>query len=75
MTALQAEQEDNRRIQQAREAIAYAQEKEAEARKVLGQAEQTTKRMREKFEALFAECEKRAVERRKSGQIENSSCY
>lgn len=75
MTPHQAEQQDNDRLRKSADSLEYAKQKENEARKALAEAVERTKRMKEKHEALFAECEKRAGERRKNGQIPNSSQY
>jgi hypothetical protein len=64
-----SEQEDNLRLKKAQEHVAYCRSAEAEARAALASAVESTKRAKEKHEALFAECEKRAVARRKSGQV------
>lgn len=70
-----AEAEDNLRLKRAQEQITYCREKENEARRLLAEATESSKRAKEKYEALFAECEKRAVARRKSGQIIVSPSY
>ena len=70
-----AEAEDNLRLKRAHEALAHYRLKEGEARRALADAEGSTKRAKEKLDTLFVECEKRACERRKSGQIEVNSGY
>lgn len=74
-SAQTAEEEDNFRLRKASEFLAYCREKENQARRDLGQAVETTKRAKEKHETIFAECQARAVERRKSGQIINNPGY
>jgi hypothetical protein len=74
-SALKAEEEDNVRLRKAREYVAHSKDAEDRARVELARAATQTKRAREKFETLFAECQERAVARRKSGQIVNSSNY
>lgn len=74
-SAQQAEQQDNDRLRKARESVEYAKNKANEARRALADAVESEKRAKEKFNALFEECEKRAGERRKAGLIENSRNY
>ena len=69
--ALAEEQEDNRRLEKMREALASYREAENEARRALARAMEATKTVKEKHDTLFAENEKRAIERRKSGRITN----
>lgn len=70
-----AEHDDSLRLRRSEQALAAYREQESNARRALNDAVTSTKRAKEKHEALFAECEKRACERRKSGQIENSCQY
>lgn len=65
----QSEQEDNFRLKKAQENVAHCRNAETEARAALHSASESTKRAKEKYDSLFAECESRAVARRKSGQI------
>ena len=75
MTALQSEAEDNARLRKASESVEYYKQAEGNALRALADARSSLARAREKYAALFAECEKRAGERRKSGQIENTAGY
>lgn len=72
MSAIQSEEEDNFRLRKAVEFLTHCRTAEGDARRVLAEAIERTKRAKEKHEALFAECEARAVSRRKSGQIINT---
>ena len=74
-TAQQAEHDDNLRLRRSEQAVAAYREQENNARCALAEATASTKRAKEKHDALFAECEKRACARRNSGQIETSSPY
>ncbi len=70
MTAHESEKEDNIRLRKAAEFITHCREDENRLRVELTQAIERSKRAKEKHETLFAECEKRAVERRKAGLIQ-----
>lgn len=72
---MNAEQEDNFRLRKADEFLAHCKEVENQARAALARAEVGTKAARARYETFFTECEARAVARRKSGLIVNSSCY
>lgn len=61
-----SEAEDNLRLRRASEALAYYREAENQVRRDLAGAVEQTKRAKEKYEAMFAECEARAVARRKA---------
>lgn len=74
-SAQQAEHDDNLRLRRSEQALAAYREQENAARRALNEAIEATKRAKEKYEALFAECEKRACERRRSGQIECVAGY
>lgn len=69
MSTNKAEQDDNFRLAKAKEHLAFCREAETQARAALASAIESSKRAKEKFETLFDECEKRAVARRKAGQI------
>lgn len=71
----QAEQEDNFRLKKAREFLAHCRTKENEARVTLAQAVESSKRAKERFESLFVECDRRAVERRERGEVFNNPGY
>ena len=73
--AMQNEQEDNNRLRKADEFVAYCQQAETDAIKALAEARKQLTLAREKKSALFQECEKRAVARRKSGEIEMVAGY
>lgn len=75
ISAMKAEQDDSLRLRRAEQALAAYRQQENDARRALADAVAATKRAKEKYEALFAECEQRAGERRRSGLIVNSSCY
>lgn len=75
MTAYQAEAEDNARLARAREELAKYRNAENEARKALALAVESTRKAKEKHDALFEECQKRAVDRRKAGLIVNNPGY
>jgi hypothetical protein len=64
-----SEQEDNFRLEKAKEFLAYCRNAETQARIALASAVESSKRAKEKYETLFEECQKRAVARRKSGQV------
>lgn len=66
-----AEQEDNNRLRKADEFVTYCQQAETDAIKALVDAGKRLSIAREKKSILFQECEKRAVNRRKNGQIES----
>lgn len=53
------------RLRRAKEALAYASEKESEARRILRSAEESSRVAKEKYEALFLEEEQAEVGRRK----------
>lgn len=72
---MSTEEEDNLRIRKANEFLAHCREVENEARRELMRAIEQTKRAKEKYEALFAECETRACARRKAGLIEVNPGY
>lgn len=74
-SAQQAEHDDNLRLRRSEQALAAYREQESAARRALNDAMASTKRAKEKHEALFAECEKRACERRKAGLIEVTAGY
>lgn len=69
MTALQSEQEDNFRLHNRQAHLDFCRNAENEARIALARAVEATRRAKEKHEAMFEECQNRAVARRKSGQI------
>lgn len=52
------------RLRRAKEALAYAADKESEARRVLRSAEESRRVAKEKYEALFVEEEQAEVARR-----------
>ena len=54
------------RLRRAKEALAYAVEKESEARSTLRGAEESRRVAKEKYEALFLEEEQAEVGRRKT---------
>ena len=54
------------RLRRAKEALAYAVDKESEARRVLRSAEESRRVAKEKYEALFLEEEQAEVGRRKA---------
>jgi hypothetical protein len=60
------ETENQIRLRRAKEALANWREVEAEARRALTEAMESTKRAKEKYEELFANEEKAEVERRKA---------
>jgi hypothetical protein len=66
---MNSEDEDNIRLRKASEFIAHCRESENQARRELNAATERTKYAREKHATLFAECEARAVARRKAGLI------
>lgn len=68
-TPQQAEEQDKTRVRRAKESLEYYRRAESDAREALNRAVQSTQTIKEKYEAVFAECEARAVARRKSGQI------
>ena len=59
-----AEQEDKFRMKKAEEFVAYCQNAENEARRVLAEYSDRTKRAREKLSTLFQEVEARTVKRK-----------
>lgn len=63
------EQDDNFCLKKALDHVAFCRTAESEARAKLFASVEGTKRAKEKYEALFAQCEERAVARRKSGQV------
>lgn len=69
------EEEDNFHLRKAAEFLAHCRETENQARRELARAVEQTKRAKEKHEALFIECEKRAVARRKAGLIPLNTGY
>jgi hypothetical protein len=71
MTAPQSEQEDALRLRKADEFLTYCREAENTARRELARATEQTKRAKDKYETLFAECEARACARRSAGLIHN----
>lgn len=75
ITAIKSEQEDAFRLRKAQEFLAHCRTVEDEARRALREAIEATARAKSKHEALFVECESRAVARRKSGQITVTSGY
>lgn len=70
-----AEQEDQDRVRKANEFLTYCREAEDQARNSLYQATTRTKRAKEKFEQIFAECEARMVARRKAGLVTVTAGY
>ena len=54
------------RLRRAKEALAYAVDKESEARRVLRSAEESRRVAKEKYETLFLEEEQAEVSRRKA---------
>ena len=74
-TAIQAESQDTEMLRNAEKALEYARQKESEARAALRDATATTKTLKEKYERQFAECEQRAIARRKAGLIEVGAGY
>lgn len=74
-SAAQSEALDNSRLRNATDFLAHSKEAEAKARKELNRAIEHTRLARANYETKFAECEKRAVERRKAGQIEVLAGY
>lgn len=73
--AQQAEHDDNLRLRRAEQALAAYREQENQARRALYEATESTKRAKEKYEALFMECEQCACARRDAGLIPNSAHY
>lgn len=73
--AMKAEQEDNARLRKSEDAINYYRQKEADALRELASVRASLKSAREKHEALFAECQKRACDRRDTGLIVNVAGY
>lgn len=69
MNANSLEQEDNFRLRKADEFLTHCREAESQARIDLARAIEQTKFARNRHETLFAECERRAVARRKAGLI------
>lgn len=63
---MQTETEEQTRLRRAKDAIAYCQASETEARKALSAAMESTKRAREKYEELFLAAENREVTRRRA---------
>lgn len=72
MTAYESEAADNLRLKRAAEHVAYCRDAENRARVALADAVKSLARAREKHEAQFAECERRACERRATGLIFNT---
>lgn len=62
---MNTEAEDNFRLKKAAEFLAHCRERENQARKALASAAESTRRAKEKHDALFIECEAQACERRK----------
>lgn len=75
MTALESENADAIRLRKAVEFMNHCREAENQARRDLAEAVKRSAFAKQKHETLFAECEERAGQRRRSGQIENSSQY
>ena len=73
--AQHAENQDSARLRKSEEAINYYRQKEAEALRELAIIRASLKSSREKHEALFAECQKRACDRRDAGLIVNTVGY
>ena len=73
--AIQAESQDTKMLRNAEKALDHARQKENEARAALRDATATTKILKEKYLRKFAECEQRAVARRKAGLIEVTAGY
>lgn len=69
MTPTESEQRDNLLLRRAQEFLEHCREAENQARRELAGAIEQNKRAKEKYEALFAECEGRACARRKAGLI------
>ena len=69
------EHDDNFRLTKAKQHLEYTRSAEVAAIKSLNDAREASKRAKEKYEALFTECEQRAVARRKSGKVIVSSQY
>lgn len=63
---MSAESDDIFRLKKAAEFLASCKQKEGQARCALFEAQSDTRRAKEKYETLFLECEKRALERNKS---------
>ena len=61
------ETEHQTRLRMAKQSIVACQDAEAEARKVLASATESTKRAREKYEELFMAEEKRECARKMNG--------
>lgn len=62
-------EEDAFRLRKAAEFLAHCRDAENQARWELAQAVDQTKRAKEKHDALFLECEARAVARIKAGFV------
>ena len=75
MKITKEEQDDNFRLKNAKDHLAFARDAETQARAAFNAAVEDSKGAKERYENLFDECEKRAVARRKSGQITVSSQY
>jgi hypothetical protein len=69
------ENEDKERLRKSTEFVEYCREAEAIALQELARARAQLARAREKHFELFQACEKRACDRRKSGQIEYVAGY
>jgi hypothetical protein len=61
------ETEHEFRLRKAKESVSYCVQAETEAIRALAAARSSLTQAREKYEALFLECERRAVARIKSG--------
>lgn len=57
------------RLRRAKEALAYAVDKESEARRILRSAEESRRSAKEKYEGLFLEEEQAEAGRRKASYI------
>ena len=64
-----AEAEDDARLRQVKESLAHCRDAENEARRALARAVESTVIVKQKYEALFEEMQRRAVARRKARLI------
>lgn len=74
-TAMIEEASDTMRIKKSAEYVQHCRKVMADAMKALNDARNDLDRARQKHEQLFIDCEKRAVQRRKRGQIQVSAGY
>ena len=75
MTTNVSEIEDNERLHKAADYLKYCREQANQARQALKRAEEQVTFARVRYESIFAECEKRAVARRRSGLVTVEAGY